>query len=362
MIKNSNKISAFEGLICPIPLWHQEKILLGHGSGGRMTQGLIEKVFLPRFNNQALNAGNDFASVSLIDSATLTGSLTISTDAHIVNPIFFPGGDIGRLAISGTVNDISMSGGKPLYVTASFIIEEGLPIEVLERIATSMKNTAEEAGVKIIAGDTKVAEKNKVDKIFISTTGIGWIPPNRVINGQSAKPGDTIIISGTIGDHGIAVLAERGKLGFRTKLKSDVAPLNTLIEKILSKAPNVHVLRDPTRGGLATTLNEIANQSKVLITINEKEIPIRKEVLAACEMLGFDPLYVANEGKLIVILPPEQAEDALQAMQTHPYGKMAKIIGFVEKPSKKGRVLLNTIIGGTRIIDTLAGEMLPRIC
>jgi hydrogenase expression/formation protein HypE len=255
-----------------------------------------------------------------------------------------------------------MSGGKPLYITAAFIIEEGMTIEMLERIANSMKITAEEAGVKIIAGDTKVAERGKADKVFISTTGIGWIPPNRVINGKSAQPGDAVLISGTIGDHGIAVLAERGKLGFQTQVKSDVAPLNNLVEKLISKAPSIHVLRDPTRGGLATTLNEIATQSKVTITINEKDIPIKKEVQAACEMLGFDPLYVANEGKLITILPSEEAELALHAMHSHPYGKDAKIIGCVEKADKKERVLLKTIIGGTRIVDTLAGEMLPRIC
>jgi hydrogenase expression/formation protein HypE len=359
MLKNNTP--NFEGASCPMPLQHNEQIVMGHGSGGKMTNDLIKNVFMPRLSSEPLSAGNDFAKTSLPEIAGLNGHLSISTDAHIVAPLKFPGGDIGRLAVCGTVNDVSMSGAIPLYLTANFILEEGLPIKLLEEIVDSMQEAAAEANVQIVAGDTKVAEKGSADQIFITTSGIGWIPNGRQINGAMAKPGDVVIISGTIGDHGIAVLGARGDLGFETDLKSDVAPLNHLIADVITAAPNTHVLRDPTRGGVATTLNEIAVQSNVNITLEESNLPVLPAVNAACELLGFDPLYVANEGKLLVILPENEADAALTAMRKNKYGKNAQIIGRVEKEPQK-RVLIKTQIGGTRLLDVMAGEMLPRIC
>jgi hydrogenase expression/formation protein HypE len=358
---NNPSDQSFEGLVCPLPLKQKNTIVIGHGSGGRMTHELIKEIFQNSFGNPILNSSNDFASVFLPEMAKMKGKICLSTDAHIISPIIFPGGDIGRLAISGTVNDICMSGGIPLYMTSSFIIEEGLPIETLKTIASSMNTAALEAGVQIVAGDTKVVEKGKADKLFISTTGIGWIPEGRQIGGEMAQDGDVIIISGTIGDHGISVLAARGELKFSTTIQSDVAPLNHLIHSILEAAPHVHVLRDPTRGGLATSLNEIAIQSQASIILEEDSIPVAPEVLAACEMLGFDPLFVANEGKVIIILPASEANAALNTLKNHSLGKNAAIIGMVKKDPKY-RVLMKTTIGGTRIVDMLAGEMLPRIC
>lgn len=355
------EIPTFEGPVCPVPLNHTEQIMMGHGSGGHMTQELIQRVFYPHLSSAPLAQGNDFASLSLLAEAGLQGSLAVSTDSHIVTPLFFPGGDIGRLAVCGTVNDVAMSGAEPLFLTAGFILEEGLPVETLERVAASMQAAAQQAGVQFVAGDTKVAERGKVDGLYINTTGIGWIPAGRQIGGAMAQPGDAVLISGAIGDHGIAVLSARGELGFETGVQSDVAPLNGLIRDVLAAAPNVHVLRDPTRGGLATTLNEIAVQSGVGILLDEKAIPVQNAVQAACEMLGFDPLYVANEGKVIVIVPQAQAEAALQAMRQHPYGQNAARIGVVQAEPAK-RVLVRTLIGGTRILDVLASEMLPRIC
>jgi hydrogenase expression/formation protein HypE len=356
-----SNLPVFEGPVCPIPLPHAEHIVIGHGSGGRMTSELIKRIFLPYLTSRALEAGNDFASVDLSDGSHLEGSLAVSTDSHIVKPLFFPGGDIGRLAVCGTVNDICMSGAVPLYLTAGFILEEGLPVDTLERVSQSMQMAAEEAGIQIIAGDTKVVEKGKGDGLFINTTGIGWIPPGRQISGDLAQPGDVVIISGTLGDHGIAVLAARGELGFETDVQSDVAPLNHMIQVLLDAAPHTHVLRDPTRGGLATTLNEIAVQSQVSIWLKENDIPILPAVQAVSELLGFDPLYIANEGKLIVIVPYNEGEAALEALKAHPYGKAAAVIGEVRQDSP-GRVLLHTSIGGTRLLDMMAGEMLPRIC
>ncbi len=356
-----NNIPTMEGPVCPVPLSHGDTIVMGHGSGGRMTQDLIRRVFLPHLSSEALNAGNDFARLGLLAESGLQGTLAVSTDSHIVSPLFFPGGDIGRLSVCGTVNDVAMSGAVPLFLTAGFIIEEGLPVEVLERVAASMQAAAEEAGVVFVAGDTKVAEKGKADGLFVNTTGIGWLPAGRKIGGEMAQPGDAVLISGTLGDHGIAVLGARGDLGFETGVQSDVAPLNGLIRDVLAAAPGVHVLRDPTRGGLATTLNEIAVQSECGIWLDEKAIPVDPTVQATCEMLGFDPLYVANEGKVIVIVPEAEAGAALAAMRAHPYGRNAARIGAIRADSPR-RVLLRTLIGGTRILDLLAGEMLPRIC
>ena len=348
----------FDQLICPVPLPHKDKVVLSHGSGGSMTKDLITSIFHKYFSNPILDKENDFADF-VVEKRT---KIVVSTDGHIVSPIFFPGGDIGRLAIAGTVNDIAMSGGQPKYLTASFILEEGFPLSDLERIAQSMKTAADEAGVVIIAGDTKVAEKGKADGIFISTTGIGIADVSLTIGGESAQPGDAVLVSGSMGDHGIAVLAARNQLGFKTTLQSDVAPLNHLIQAALQAAPDIHVLRDPTRGGLATTLNEIALQSHINIRLEETAIPVKREVRGACEMLGFDPLYVANEGKVIIILPKSQAEAALTALRAHPYGKEAALIGTVTECQTTPRVSMQTLIGGTRIVDMLSGEMLPRIC
>ena len=358
---SENNLPTLEGPVCPMPLKHHDHIVIGHGSGGRMTQELIQQIFVPHFSNPELLAGNDFADV-LIHAVSPDGArLAVSTDSHIVYPIIFPGGDIGRLAVCGTVNDVAMSGAIPICLTAGFILEEGLSTAVLEQIVASMEKAALESGVMIVAGDTKVVEKGKADGIFINTTGFGWIPQGVKIGGAEAKPGDAVLISGTLGDHGIAVLAARGELGFDTGVQSDVAPLNGLIQAVLKAAPHTHVLRDPTRGGLATTLNEIAVQSRVNITLEEEKIPVRPEVSSVCEMLGFDPLYVANEGKVIVIVPAEETRAALDAMHAHPYGQNAVQIGKVQE-SPASRVLLQTRIGGTRLLDVLAGEMLPRIC
>ena len=352
---------SFEGAYCPVPLRHNDQIVMGHGSGGRMTNELIQRVFTPFLSSPPLLEANDSARVSLPEAAALKGRLSLSTDSHIVSPLFFNGGDIGRLAICGTVNDVCMTGAIPLYLTAGFILEEGLPVEILEKVVQSMQSAAQEAGVQVVAGDTKVVEKGKADGLFINTAGVGWIPEGCQVGGELAQPGDVVLISGSMGDHGIAVLAARGDLGFETSIASDVAPLNHMIHSVLTAALHTHVLRDPTRGGLATTLNEIAGQSKVGIWLDEKSIPIQGEVRAACEILGFDPLYIANEGKLIVIVPADEADTALKAMRADRYGSMATRIGTV-KADPPGRVLMKTTIGGTRILDVLAGEMLPRIC
>jgi hydrogenase expression/formation protein HypE len=296
-----------------------------------------------------------------MDAAGVTMRLAISTDAHVVSPLFFPGGDIGRLAVCGTVNDVAMLGAQPLYLTAAFILEEGLPVATLERVLQSMQTAAAEAGVQIVAGDTKVVQRGNADGLYITTSGIGLISTSLNIGGSRAQPGDLVLISGTIGDHGIAVLEARNELGFTSGVQSDVAPLNGLIGELLQAGCRLHVLRDPTRGGLATTLNEIAQQSKVGIMLQENAIPIQPAVAAACEMLGFDPLYIANEGKLVAILPSADAERALDIMKTNPLGSRAVRIGEVI-PEPPGRVLLKTVIGTTRVVDVLSGELLPRIC
>ncbi len=353
----SDEPTNLEGAVCAPPLPHDEQIVMGHGAGGRMSHQLIRKAFLPAFRNPALSAGNDAALV--VPDARQR--LSVSTDAHVVSPLFFPGGDIGRLAVCGTVNDVAMLGAKPLYLTAGFILEEGLPMDILHRVIESMKRAAEEAGVQIVAGDTKVVQRGKADGLYITTAGIGVVREGVDVSGANARAGDAVILSGTIGDHGIAVLGARGELGFESSIQSDVAPLNHLIEAMLDASPNIHALRDPTRGGLATTLNEIATQSDAGIILDERTLPIHPEVGAACEMLGFDPLYIANEGKLVCIVPREDAEKVLKVMKRTRYGEGAVIIGnVVEEP--KGRVLLKTAIGSTRVVDMLAGEMLPRIC
>ena len=352
----TDKTINIEGAVCAPPLTHNEQIVMGHGAGGRMSHQLIQKAFMAAFDNPALRAGDDAALV-----LPTNGKLSISTDSHVVFPLFFPGGDIGKLAVCGTVNDVAMLGAKPLYLTAGFILEEGLSMETLKQVVASMKAAADEAGVQIVAGDTKVVQKGKADGLYITTAGVGVVREGVNVSGANAKVGDAVILSGSIGDHGIAVLAARGELGFQSSLQSDVAPLNHLIDAMMNASSNVHVLRDPTRGGLATTLNEIANQSNVGIMLNEETLPIHPEVAAACEMLGFDPLYVANEGKLVTMVAREDVEKVLSAMRATKYGEGAVIIGEVTA-EPRGRVLLKTELGSTRIVDMLAGEMLPRIC
>lgn len=346
-----------EGVYCPVPLDHSDMIVMGHGSGGRMTRRLVESAFLPAFENEPLLKGNDAAVLE----ATKNGRLALATDAHIVSPLFFPGGDIGKLSVCGAVNDLAMVGAVPSWLTASFILEEGFPLDALLRIIDSMKTAAAEAGVHIVAGDTKVTERGKGDGVFISTTSAGWVPDGRQVGGALAKPGDAVLLSGTIGDHGIAVLSARGDLAFESAIESDIAPLNGLVEDMFATTPEIHVLRDPTRGGVATALNEIAQQSGVTIHLEESRIPLDPAVSAACEMLGFDPLYLANEGKLLAIVAEDEAEDVLSVMCRHPYGVSACRIGQVGDESR-GRVLMETLIGSTRIVDVLSGEMLPRIC
>lgn len=350
---------AMQGPVCPLPLTQRPQIVMGHGSGGKMSHDLIARMFLPAFDNPSLRMGDDAGVISL--SANQGNRLSISTDSHVVWPLFFSGGDIGRLAVCGTVNDVAMMGARPLYLTAGFILEEGLEIETLEKVLASMRLAAEEAGVQIIAGDTKVVQKGKADGLYINTTGVGVIQPGIDIRGSNAQPGDVVILSGPVGDHGIAVLEARGELGFETHVQSDTAPLNHLIDAMLHASSHLHVLRDPTRGGLATTLNEIAQQSQVNILIHETAIPVQPAVQTACEMLGFDPLYIANEGKLVAIAARQDADALIMAMRKERYGVQAVIIGEVHA-APSGRVLMHTALGSTRVVDTPSGEILPRIC
>ncbi len=333
----------------------QDRILLTHGSGGRLARELVEKRFLKVLANPLLARLDDSAVFDL------SGTLAFTTDSHVVSPIFFPGGDIGRLAVCGTVNDLAMSGAKPLYLSLALIIEEGLTMSELDRVVASIQKAAEEAGVKIITGDTKVVSRGNADRLFINTTGIGVVPEGVNISGSNARPGDKMVLSGNIGDHSIAVLSKREGLSFATDLESDCAPLGSLVAEMLAASSNIHCLRDPTRGGLAATLNEIAGQSGVGIRIEEEKIPVREEVLGACEMLGLDPLYLANEGKLVAVVPAQDAEAVLKAMRVSCYGKEAAIVGEVSA-EHPGRVVMKTGLGTSRIIDMLVGDPLPRIC
>jgi len=327
-----------------------------HGSGGRAMAQLIDELFIKYFDNDLIRQGNDQALYPVEK-----GRMVISTDGHVISPIFFPGGDIGSLSIHGTVNDVAMSGATPLYLSVGFILEEGFSFTDLEKIVISMAKAAEKAGVQIVTGDTKVVEKGKADGIFITTTGVGVVADELQISGDLAQAGDVIIVSGSIGDHGVAIMSQRENLQFETELESDSAALNGLIAEMLKVSENIHCLRDPTRGGLATTLNEIAQQSKVGMLINEEQIPVKPAVHAACELLGLDPLYVANEGKLICICKQQDAQKLIEAMQQHPNGKDAAIIGEVIKDDL-GFVQMKTVFGGSRIVDWLIGDQLPRIC
>lgn len=327
-----------------------------HGAGGRAMAQLVSELFVRHFDNPFLAAGNDQAAV-----AVPSGRIVMSTDGHVISPLFFPGGDIGCLSVHGTLNDVAMAGARPLYLSAGFILEEGFPLADLERIVISMAEAARAAGVPVVTGDTKVVERGKGDGVFITTTGVGVVPEGVDISGDKARPGDAIICSGSIGDHGVAVLSKRANLEFETEIRSDTAALHGLVADMIAEVPQMHCLRDPTRGGLATTLNELAQQSRVGMRIIEKAIVLKPEVHAACELLGLDPLYVANEGKLVAICAPEDAERLLATMRANPLGSAAQIIGTVVDDAN-GFVQMETQFGGSRIVDWLAGEQLPRIC
>jgi hydrogenase expression/formation protein HypE len=329
---------------------------MSHGSGGRAMAQLIDELFVKHLDNELLRQGNDQASFPVA-----SGRMVMSTDGHVISPLFFPGGDIGSLAVHGTINDVCMSGAKPLYLSAGFILEEGFPLADLERIVMSMGRAAAAAGVPVVTGDTKVVEKGKGDGVFITTTGVGVVPEGVNISGDRARPGDAILLSGSIGDHGVAIMASRENLSFETTVESDSAALHTLVATMVEAVPSIHCLRDPTRGGLATTLNELAQQSGVGMRLDENTIPVKPQVAAACELLGLDPLYVANEGKLIGICPGDQAEAVLEAMRRHPQGQDAAIIGEVTD-DPHGFIEMRTRFGGNRVVDWLAGEQLPRIC
>lgn len=332
-----------------------DKILLAHGSGSKLSHDLIDRILTPPIDNPILARMDDSAVFQL------GGKLAFTTDSYVVNPIFFPGGDIGRLAVCGTVNDLSMSGANPLYLSLALIIEEGLELDELRRVIESVRDTAAEAGVQIVTGDTKVVNRGKADRLFINTAGIGLVDESLDISGANARPGDKIILSGSIGEHGVAVMSRREGLHFKVPVDSDCAPLNRLVSDMLAVSRNIHSLRDPTRGGLASTLNEFAHQSGTGMVIEEEKIPLHEGVRGVCELLGLDPLYIANEGKLVAIVDPADAEKVLAAMKKNRYAGQAAIIGQVTA-EHRGRVLMKTRIGASRIIDLPAGEILPRIC
>lgn len=343
-------------IVCPTPLPAKDTVVLGHGSGGKLSGDLVREIFLPAFQNPVL-ARLDDQAVFAVEGCRLA----MTTDSFVVKPLFFPGGDIGSLAVHGTINDLAMGGARPLYLSAAFILEEGLSFEVLRRVVQSMREAADQAGVVIVTGDTKVVEKGSGDQIFITTTGIGVVPDGVSLSANQAKPGDKVLLSGSVGDHGIAILAQREGLEFESQIKSDSAALHTLVASMLATSGAIRCMRDPTRGGLSSTLNEIAEQSGVGIELVEQEIPMREEVQGACEMLGLDPLYVANEGKLVAIVDPAAAEEILAVMRRHRLGQEAHIIGTVTE-SNRGLVIMRTALGTTRIVDMLAGDQLPRIC
>jgi hydrogenase expression/formation protein HypE len=343
------------GYIRPLDLKHG-KVEMSHGGGGRAMAQLIDELFQQAFDNPWLRQSNDQALLTRPD-----GRIVMATDSHVVSPLFFPGGDIGSLSVHGTINDVATSGAKPLWLSAGFILEEGFPLADLKRIVDSMAAAARAAGVPIVTGDTKVVERGKGDGVFINTTGVGVVPDGIEISGDRARPGDRILVSGFLGDHGVAIMSLRENLSFSTSIVSDSAALHELIGAMVEAVPDIHCLRDPTRGGLAATLNEIARQSGVGMAIREDDIPVREEVDAACELLGLDPLYVANEGKVVAICPPESAEALLAAMRAHPLGQDAAIIGEVVEDSL-GFVQMETSFGGRRNVDWISGEQLPRIC
>jgi hydrogenase expression/formation protein HypE len=342
--------------VCPPALAPGDRIVLGHGGGGRLSAELLRDIFLPLFSNPILDRLDDQAVLEIGGCR-----LAFTTDSFVVNPLFFPGGDIGSLAVHGTMNDLAMGGAQPLFLSAAFILEEGFSIETLRDVTRSMARAAREAGVSIVTGDTKVVEKGKGDGLFINTAGIGIVPQDVRLSANQAQPGDRVLLSGSLGDHGIAIMAGREGLEFETEIVSDSAPLHDLVQAMLSASTQIRCLRDPTRGGLASSLNEIAAQSRVSIRIEESALVIRDEVKGACELLGLDPLYVANEGKLVAIVAPEAADQVLRAMRLHPRGVDASIIGTIHE-GRAGLVSMKTVFGSTRIVDLLAGDQLPRIC
>lgn len=342
---------------CALPIDQYDRIVLGHGSGGRLTADLVNQVFVPAFRNETLAALEDQATVRVNDGTRLA----MTTDAFVVRPIFFPGGDIGRLAVHGTVNDLAVGGAEPLFLSAAFILEEGLELSELRRVVASMRAACAEAGVTLVTGDTKVVDRGKGDKVFVTTTGIGIVPANRSLSIAAARPGDRVIVSGTIGDHGIAIMSVREGLEFETMIESDSAPLTELVRVVLESADGVRCMRDPTRGGLASALNELAVASRVGVTIDEASIPIQAAVQGACEVLGLDPLYVASEGKLVAVVAAAEADRVVHAMRKHPLGQNAAVIGEIVA-AHAGMVTQRTRIGGERIVTLLAGEQLPRIC
>ncbi|HTP00458.1 MAG TPA: hydrogenase expression/formation protein HypE [Anaerolineales bacterium] len=346
----------FEGWTCPVPLKNYPTIVMGHGAGGKMMNDLIRHLFAAEFNNDLLG---QMADATVIQPEA--GRLAFSTDSFVVSPLFFPGGDIGELAVNGTVNDLAMSGAMPLFLSAGFILEEGLPMETLGRLCASMARACKAAGVQIATGDTKVVNKGHGDGVYINTSGIGRIPEGVQVGPTLARPGDAVLVSGTMGDHGIAIMSVREGLNFQTQIQSDTAPLHGLVAAMLDQTQDIHCLRDATRGGLAAVLNELAQASNVGIEFDETKVPVRPEVTAACEMLGLDPLFIANEGKLVAMLPEQYAESILDVMHQKPYGTDAKIIGRVVE-QHRGMVVARTSIGGSRVVDLPAGELLPRIC
>jgi hydrogenase expression/formation protein HypE len=350
----------FDLLTCPTPRADYERVLLGHGSGGKLSADLIQRLFLPELGNEILAALEDQATLSL-DSDGKLPRLALTTDAFVVRPLFFPGGDIGSLAVHGTVNDLAVGGATPKYLSAAFILEEGLPLAALRRIVASMRAACQAADMLLVTGDTKVVDRGPGDQVFITTSGIGLVPPGRSLSIKNVRPGDRILVSGTIGDHGIAIMSVREGLEFETVLASDTAPLHDLTRAMLAACPGIRWMRDPTRGGVSSALNELAAAARVGVKLEEATIPLRHEVRAACEMLGLDPLYVACEGKLIAAVPAADAERLLATMRAHPLGRNAAIVGEVvaEHP---GLVTMRSLVGGERVVAMLAGEQLPRIC
>lgn len=338
------------------PDFKNDKVDMTHGGGGRAMAQLIEHLFRASFANPILDRADDQAQFAIQGVR-----LAMTTDSYVISPLFFPGGDIGSLAVHGTVNDLAMAGAKPLYLTAGFILEEGFPLTELQRIVHSMAAAAQDAGVQVVTGDTKVVERGKGDGVYINTAGVGIVPDGVTISGDRACPGDKVIVSGTIGDHGVAIMALRSGMSFETAIRSDSAPLYGLVARMLDVCPGIRVLRDPTRGGVAATLNEIAQASRIGVLLNEAALPIRPEVFGACELLGLDPLNVANEGKLIAIVPADKADAVIDAMHCHRYGKDAAVIGSVVEDANRF-VRMRTRMGGERVVDWLNGEQLPRIC
>jgi hydrogenase expression/formation protein HypE len=343
-------------LTCPLPVFDTETVLLGHGSGGKLSADLFRNVFLPAFGNPILDRMDDQATLEIAGA-----KLAFTTDSFVVKPLFFRGGDIGSLAVHGTVNDLAVGGATPFFLSVAFILEEGFPLESLRRIAASMQAAAQRAGVQIVTGDTKVVEKGGCDGLFVNTAGIGLIQTNLHLSADQARPGDVVLLSGPIGDHGIAILAEREGLSFETEIQSDTAPLHSLVTALLATGGVIRCMRDPTRGGVASAANEIAQTSRVGIQLQEEAIPVRQDVRGACELLGLDPLYIANEGKLLTICAPEDGQRLLTALRRHSLGKDAAVIGRVTAENS-GLVTIRTPLGATRIVDMLANDPLPRIC